>query len=108
VPDTARQLKDDQVQQLIAGYLAGATVYQLGTRFGIERRTVSNILHRKNVPMRRRGLSPDQVDEAVRLYEDGWSLARIGVRMRVDPTTVLARLREQGVRTRDPQGRARA
>jgi hypothetical protein len=28
----------------------------------IERRTVSNILHRHGVAMRRRGLSPDQVD----------------------------------------------
>jgi hypothetical protein len=35
-------------------------VYELGARFGVERRTVSNILHRHDVPMRRRGLSPDQ------------------------------------------------
>jgi len=43
---------------------------------GIDRRTVSSILHRHNVPMRRRGLSPAQIDEAVRLYEEDWSLAR--------------------------------
>jgi hypothetical protein len=52
-------------------------VYELGARFGIERRTVSAILHRHGVPMRRRGLSPEQVDHATHLYNLGWSLARV-------------------------------
>jgi DNA invertase Pin-like site-specific DNA recombinase len=106
-PRRARQLDEDQVQELIAGYQAGATVYELGDRFGINRRTVSKILHRHDVPMRMRGLSPEQIDEAVRLYEAGWSLARIGERMSVDGTTVLNRFRERGVRTRDPHGQGR-
>jgi hypothetical protein len=40
-PRRARQLDANQVQELIAGYQAGATVYKLGDRFGIDRRTVS-------------------------------------------------------------------
>ena len=108
VPGRARQLDGRQVQNLIAGYQAGATVYELGDRFGISRQTVSTTLHRHGVEMRRRGLSPEQVNEAVRLYEAGWSLARIGERMGVDPTTVLTRLRERGVRTRDAHGRERS
>ena len=107
LPGSARQLDSQQVQELIAGYKAGATVYELGNRFGIDRRTVSTILHRHDVPMRRRGLSADQIDEAVRLYEEGWSLIRIGKWMAVDPTTVLARLRQRGVRMRNTQGRER-
>jgi DNA-directed RNA polymerase specialized sigma24 family protein len=107
VPATAKQLDTDQVQELIAGYRAGATLYELGTQFGIERRTASNILRRHQVPMRRRGLTPDQIDDAVRLYGDGWSLARIGAQLDVDPATVHSRLRERGTRMRDPQGRAR-
>jgi hypothetical protein len=75
---TARRVEAVQVQKLIAGYQDGATVYKLGERFGIERRTVSEIPHRHGVTTRRRGLSAEQVDEAVRLYEGGWSLARIG------------------------------
>jgi hypothetical protein len=68
----ARRLDGDQVLQLIAGDQSGATIYELGDQFGIERRTVSNILHRHDVPMRRRGLSPDQVDDAIHLYNLGW------------------------------------
>jgi hypothetical protein len=94
-PGRARQLDDDHIQQLIAGYQSGSTVYELGDQFGIERRTVSNILQRHGVQMRRRGLSPDQVDDAIHLYNLGWSLAR---------TT----LRERGIPTRDTQGRPRS
>ena len=106
-PGRARQLDAEQTKQLIEDYQAGSTVYELGDRFGINRRTVSAILKRHGVAMRRRGLSPEQVDEAVRLYEAGWSVARIGERMSVDPTTVLNRLRERGVKTRDTHGRER-
>lgn len=59
-PRRARQLDTNQIQELIAGYQAGATVYELGARFGIERRTVSNILHRHQVPMRRRTSPPSR------------------------------------------------
>jgi transposase-like protein len=104
-PGRARQLGPDRVEQLIADYRSGATVYVLGDRFGIERRTVSNILHRHGVPMRRRGLSPDQVDHAIHLYNLGWSLARVGDHLGVNHTTVLNKLRERGIPTRDTHGR---
>jgi hypothetical protein len=104
----ARQLGADQVQELISGYQAGATVYELGDRFGIERRTVSSILHRHGVPMRRRGLSSDQVDDAIHLYNLGWSLARVGQHLGVDHTTVLTKLRQRGIPTRDTHGRPRS
>jgi hypothetical protein len=103
-PRRARQLDQNQVQTLIQGYAAGATTYELGDRFGIDRRTVSAVLHQHDVPMRRRSLSPSQVDEAIHLYRLGWSLARVGEHLDVDPTTVLNRLQERGVRTRDTQG----
>lgn len=107
-PSRARQLDGDQVQQLIEGYKSGATVYELGDQFGIERRTVSAILHRHGVPMRRRGLSEAQIDEAVRLYNQGWSLASIAARMDVAAGTVRQRLHECGVTMRDTQGQPRA
>jgi len=107
-PRRARQLDADQVEELIAGYRSGATVYELGDRFGIERRTVSAILRRHGVPMRRRGLSPEQVDHAIHLYKLGWSLARVGDHFGVHHTTVLNKLRERGISTRDTHGRPRA
>jgi hypothetical protein len=107
-PRRARRLGADQVQELIAGYQAGATVYELGARFGIERRTVSAILRRRGVPMRRRSLAIDQVDTAIHLYSLGWSLARVGEHLGVDPTTILSCLRRRGVRTRDAHGRPRS
>lgn len=106
-PRRARHLGDGHIQQLIAGYQSGSTVYELGDRFGIERRTVSNILQRHDVPMRRRGLSPDQVDDAIHLYNLGWSLAQVGQHLDVDHTTVLNKLRERGIPTRDTHGRPR-
>ncbi|WP_233598893.1 hypothetical protein [Amycolatopsis sp. WAC 01375] len=104
----ARQLDAVQTQALIDGYLKGATTYELGARFGVNRRTIGNILRRNGVQMRRRGLSPEQVDEAIHLYELGWSLARVGEHLNVDHVTVLIRLRERGVRTRDTHGRPRS
>ncbi|WP_412519271.1 helix-turn-helix domain-containing protein [Actinomadura madurae] len=104
-PRRARQLRADQVEQLIADYRAGATVYELGDRFGIERRTVSNILHRYGVPRRRHGLTPEQVDDAIHLYTLGWFLARVGDHLGVNHTTVLNKLRERGIPTCDTHGR---
>lgn len=83
-----RRLRSEAVDALIEGYLAGRTVYELAAEFGINRRTVSEHLHRRRVPMRRRGLSAVQKKEAIRLYEQGWSLARIGARFKVHPGTV--------------------
>jgi hypothetical protein len=45
-PGRARQLDANQVQELIAGYQAGATVYELGDRFGIFRRSAGSVQYR--------------------------------------------------------------
>ncbi|HKS47964.1 MAG TPA: helix-turn-helix domain containing protein [Amycolatopsis sp.] len=102
-----KKLTTEQVEELIKDYQAGATVYELGEKFGTSRQAVGKILKRHGVTMRRRGLSPEQIDEAVRLYEGGWSLARIGDKLSVDSTTVWNRLRVRGVKMRDTSGRER-
>jgi DNA-directed RNA polymerase specialized sigma24 family protein len=106
-PGTARQLGADQTQALIAAYRAGSTVYQLGDRFGIDRRTVGKILTRNGVQTKHPGLTDADIDQAAQLYEDGWSLARIGGRLGVTATTVHRRLRERGVAMRTSNGTAR-
>ncbi|MFI7195471.1 helix-turn-helix domain-containing protein [Nocardia nova] len=105
-PRRARQLDADQIEDLIAGYRAGSTVYELAARFHIERRTVSTILHRHRVPMRRRS-SPDQVQTAAHLYQLGWSLTRVGQHLGAAHTTILTALRQHGIPTRDTHGRPR-
>ncbi|CAM4178814.1 hypothetical protein [Nocardiopsis rhodophaea] len=97
----AKQLKEREAKELIAVYESGATVYQLSQRFGIARQTVSKILKRHGVQMRRTGLTPDQIATAARLYESGWSLARVGEHFGVSPDTVRLRLIERGVQMRD-------
>lgn len=99
----AKQLQDDKALELVAAYETGASVHQLSRRYGIARQTVSKILRRHGVQMRKTGLSDEQIEEAVRLYQDGWTLAKIGGRMGVSPDTVRLRLRERGVRMR-PRG----
>lgn len=106
-PGTARQLDAGQTQALIDAYQAGATVYQLGPQFGIDRRTVGKILTRNGVQTKHPGLTGENIDKAAQLYEDGWSLARIGEQLGVTATTVHRRLRERGVAMRAPSGAAR-
>ncbi len=106
-PGTARQLDAGQTQALIDAYQAGATVYQLGPQFGIDRRTVGKILTRNGVQTKHPGLTGENIDWAAQLYEDGWSLARIGEQLGVPATTVHRRLRERGVAMRAPTGAAR-
>lgn len=102
-PGTARQLKAAQVQELIAGYRAGATVYELGKRFGIDRKTVSRILHRHQVRMRRRGLTTEQAEEVVQLHNEGWSTYKISIKMGTDQRTVQRKLAEHDARMPDAQ-----
>lgn len=101
------KLSTPEVEALVDGYRNGATVYELATRFGIHRVTVSAHLHRHDVTMRCQGLNPEQVDHAVHLYAQGRSVAGIGARLGVDGGTVRSALRARGVRLRDPQGRDR-
>jgi DNA-binding CsgD family transcriptional regulator len=100
-------LTESDVDDLVAGYEAGATVYELAERFGIHRATVSEHLHRRGVGMRGAGLREEQVEVAVRLYEQGWSLARTGARLGCTGNTVRFALLRRGVRMRDAHGRER-
>jgi DNA-directed RNA polymerase specialized sigma24 family protein len=105
VPGIARRLKDAEVDELVAAYEAGATVYQLADRFRINRRTVSKIIKRRGVETRWQRLTEADVDEAEHLYAQGWSLARVGERLGVSDDTVRLRLLKRGVQMRDPHWR---
>lgn len=61
-------LSPAQVDELVALYEAGATLVELGERFGVHRRTAAAHLVRRSVPIRRRGLDECHLAEAVELY----------------------------------------
>jgi transposase-like protein len=48
-----RRLSQEDKQRVIVAYCSGKTVYEVGAEFGIHRTTVSAILQRHGVKMRR-------------------------------------------------------
>jgi len=100
-----RRLRPPEIVELVAGYKAGATVYQLAERFRIHRSTVSLLLERQRVPRRNRPLSPAQIEQASVLYATGQSLAKVGDQLGCDANTVRLALVRVGVRMRDCHGR---
>jgi len=102
-----RRLTKSQQADLVERYRSGDLMTDLAETYGIDRRTVSSILKRHDVPSRPRGLSVEQVQEAVLMYAQGKSLAAIGKDLGVDAGTVHNRLREQGAQMRDAHGRER-
>jgi len=102
-----RRRRPPEIDELVAGYQAGSTVYQLAERFRIHRGTVSLILERQRVPLRNRPLSPAQIEQARVLYATGQSLAKVGTQLGCDPNTVRLVLVGVGVRMRDCHGRER-
>jgi hypothetical protein len=104
---TVRKLTRDELCELVAGYKAGATVYELAEQFKIHRVTVSDHLHRQGTCLRGGGLSDEHIVQAADLYRSGWSIAKLGPRFNVDPTTVWRALRANGVEMRKPYERAR-
>jgi hypothetical protein len=101
----SRRLRQPEIDKLVAGYKAGASVYELGRQFQIHRDTVSGILERQSVPRRGRPLSPAQIEKAVRLYGEGQSLAKIAPKLGCHPSTVRLALLGAGVTLRDNHGR---
>jgi DNA-directed RNA polymerase specialized sigma24 family protein len=101
-----RRLSLESQAVVVSEYEAGATIQALAAEHRVYRTTVTAILQRAGVPLRRRGLSPHQAVEAVQLYSEGWSTAELGRRYGVDDMTVRRRLLAAGVGMRRP-GRPR-
>lgn len=98
-------LLPEQVDDLVAGYRAGATLVELAALFGIHRRTVAEHLVRREVPIRRGGAGPSRFHEIADLYESGLTLVEVGLKIGVGPRAVRRALVEHGVRIRAGGGR---
>lgn len=101
---TQPRLSDEKVSQIVAAYKTGKTVYVLAAEYDCHRVTISAVLRRQGVALRRTSPTPEQIDEMVHLYETGYSLAKVGDRLGFNATTVLSQLKMRGVATRDAHG----
>jgi hypothetical protein len=77
-------------------------IKELAQRFGIHRMTVTELLRRHGVELRRAGLAPKEIAAAAHFYRQGWSLARLGAKYGVDPATVWRALLAADVIMRSP------
>lgn len=101
---TQPRLSDEKVSQIVTAYKAGKTVYELAAEYDCHRATISAVLKRQGVALRRTSPTAEQIDEMVHLYETGYSLAKVGERLGFNATTVLSQLKARGVATRDAHG----
>jgi len=105
-PDGSRQIQrrlpPEEIEELVAGYLAGATALTLAGKHSIHRTTVLALLERHQVSRRGRVLAPDHIERAVSSYASGRSCASIGKELQVNPETVRQTLLKAGVAMRKP------
>lgn len=94
-------LRADQVDDLVAQYLGGATLVELASLFGIHRRTVAEHLMRREVPIRGGRFDPSRIHEAADLYDSGLTLVEVGLKVGVGPQAVRRALAEHGVPIRE-------
>ena len=97
-------LRPEQVDDLVAQYREGATLVELASRFGVNRRTVAMHLTRREVTIRRGRFDPSRIHEAADLYLNGLTLVEVGVKVGVGPQAVRQALASHGVVIR-PGGR---
>lgn len=74
---------------------------QLAAEHSCHRTTISGLLKRHGIAVRRQLVSEEQATEMIRLYDSGLSVARIGEYLGLADTTVHRHLRELGVRIRN-------
>ena len=97
-------LRPEQVDDLVAQYREGATLVELASIFGVNRRTVAMHLTRREVTIRRGRFDPSRIHEAADLYLSGLTLVEVGVKVGVGPQAVRQALASHGVVIR-PGGR---
>lgn len=102
----ARQLRADEVELVVARYLAVRNMRTVAREFRISRTTVARILTEHGIDPSRR-MTDAQIAVAVELYEQGLSSAAIGQRLGFDNHTILKELRCRGVPIRPAVGRRR-
>lgn len=100
-----RRLSDKQVGELVELYRSGVGTPALSERFGISKPSVLELLHERDVQMRRQPLTERQRARAVQLYEAGFAIKPIAVELGSSFGAVHRVLQAEGVRLRPRPGR---
>ena len=102
---TQTLLRPEQVDDLVAQYHKGATLVELASLFGVNRRTVATHLTRREVAIRGGRFDPSRTHEAADLYLSGLTLVEVGVKVGAGPQAVRQALASHGVVIRPGGGR---
>ncbi|MBB3159001.1 DNA-binding NarL/FixJ family response regulator [Microbacterium proteolyticum] len=100
-----RRLSDEQVAELVELYRWGLGTPALSKRFGISKPSLLELLHDRDVQMRRQPLTKTQRARAVQLYEEGFAIKPIAVELGSSFGAVHRVLKAEGVRLRPRPGR---
>ena len=98
-------LRREQVDDLVTEDRDGATLVELASRFGVNRRTVAAHLVRQEVPIRRGSFDPSRIHEAADLYLSGLTLVEVGAKVGAGPQAVRRALASHGIVIRPGGGR---
>ena len=102
-----RHLGPGEIEQIVAGYLAGTTARELGERFEVDGNTVSGILKSNGVTMSLHPMQPAEIEHAIRLYESGLSLTKVAEQIPYDSSTIWREFTRLNLTIRDCHGNIR-
>lgn len=94
--------------EIVDAYVAGRSMESIAEDYGVHRVTILNVLHRLEIPRRRRGgktreFTAVERDRIIELRESGWAKDRIADELGVGAVRVGAFLTEQGMTDRVPR-----
>jgi len=97
---TLRQLRPDEVDDIMVAYASGATVEELAAKYHVHRITIGKQLRKRGIQTAAPSVKPEYVEEGIELYEAGSTLAQIAARFGVGRNTIRLHLIAAGVRMR--------
>lgn len=92
-------MRPDEVNLVVARYLAVRNIRTVARDFQVSRTTVARILTKHGIDASRK-MTDAQICVAAKLYEQGLSSAAIGKRLGFDNHTILKALRSRSVAIR--------
>jgi DNA-binding CsgD family transcriptional regulator len=103
---TARQLRPDEVDDLVASYETVRNIRQVADAFGLYRETVREHLKRRGIEVRQvRSMTDKERAQAVELYETSHSSVIVDQKLGFSNHTILNALRAAGAEVRKQPGR---